>query len=124
VSLRGAVKRFGTVTAVAGIDVTIAPGEVVAFLGPNGAGKTSTLDMLLGLSRPTAGDVAVFGRNPVDAVTHGMVAAVMQTGGLLGGRDAAADRIAVPLPEAGGRGDAARRDHRDRGSPGRQVLRR
>jgi ABC-2 type transport system ATP-binding protein len=83
VSLRGAVKRFGTVTAVAGIDVTIAPGEVVAFLGPNGAGKTSTLDMLLGLSRPNAGDVAVFGHNPVDAVTRGMVAAVMQTGGLL-----------------------------------------
>jgi ABC-2 type transport system ATP-binding protein len=83
VSLRGAVKRFGTVTAVAGIDVTIAPGEVVAFLGPNGAGKTSTLDMLLGLSRPTAGDVAVFGRNPTDAVMRGMVAAVMQTGGLL-----------------------------------------
>ena len=53
-----------SVTAVDGIDLTIEPGEVVAFLGPNGAGKTSTIDMLLGLARPTAGAVQVFGRRP------------------------------------------------------------
>ena len=39
--------------AVRGIDLTVAPGEVVAFLGPNGAGKTTTIDMMLGLARPT-----------------------------------------------------------------------
>ena len=51
-------------TPSAGIDLEIRPGEVVAFLGPNGAGKTTTIDMLLGLSDPTAGTVTVFGQSP------------------------------------------------------------
>jgi ABC-2 type transport system ATP-binding protein len=83
VDLDGVVKRFGAVTAVDGIDLRIRPGEVVALLGPNGAGKTTTVDMLLGLSRPTAGTVQVYGRPPHDAVALGLVSAVMQTGGLL-----------------------------------------
>ena len=81
--LEGVVKSFGDVVAVDGLDLSIQPGEIVAFLGPNGAGKTSTLDMVLGLSRPTRGGVEVFGLDPVTAVSHGRVAAVMQTGGLL-----------------------------------------
>lgn len=81
--LQGVTRSFGTVTAVDGIDLTIQPGEVVAFLGPNGAGKTTTIDMLLGLSQPTTGQVEVFGRTPREAVDRGLVAAVMQTGGLL-----------------------------------------
>jgi ABC-2 type transport system ATP-binding protein len=83
VHLDGVVKRFGAVTAVDGIDLSIRPGEVVALLGPNGAGKTSTVDMLLGLSRPTEGTVEVYGRPPHEAVALGLVSAVMQTGGLL-----------------------------------------
>ena len=83
VDLDGVVKRFGAVTAVDGISLQIHPGEVVALLGPNGAGKTSTVDMLLGLSTPTAGTVSVYGRAPHDAVALGLVSAVMQTGGLL-----------------------------------------
>jgi ABC-2 type transport system ATP-binding protein len=83
IELDGLVKRFGEVTAVSGLDLTVRPGEIVAFLGPNGAGKTSTIDILLGLSRPTEGAVSVFGLSPADAVAHGRVAAVMQTGGLL-----------------------------------------
>src|SRR3954466_11335706 len=83
VALHGLTKRFGPVTAVDGLDLTIEPGEVVAFLGPNGAGKTSTIDMVLGLSRPDAGSVEVYGTAPRSAVAHGLVAAVMQTGGLL-----------------------------------------
>ncbi|MDQ2728501.1 MAG: ABC transporter ATP-binding protein [Actinomycetota bacterium] len=83
VDLRGLVKSFGSVEAVKGIDLEVAPGEIVAFLGPNGAGKTSTIDMLLGLSRPTAGEVSVFGMHPRQAIAYGLVAAVMQTGGLL-----------------------------------------
>src|SRR5213080_2030842 len=83
VELRGLTKRFGAVTAVDGLDLTVQPGEVVAFLGPNGAGKTSTIDMVLGLSRPDAGTAEVFGLAPRTAVAQGLVTAVMQSGGLL-----------------------------------------
>src|SRR4051794_162562 len=83
VALHGLTKRFGPVTAVDGLDLTIEPGEIVAFLGPNGAGKTSTIDMVLGLSRPDGGTAEVFGLAPRTAVAHGLVTAVMQTGGLL-----------------------------------------
>lgn len=83
VTLRDVHKSFGTVQAVCGVDLTIRAGEVLAFLGPNGAGKTSTIDMILGLSRPTAGQVEVYGMPPRRAITKGLVSAVMQTGGLL-----------------------------------------
>src|SRR3954454_15837053 len=83
IALRGLTKRFGSVTAVDGLDLTIEPGEIVAFLGPNGAGKTTTIDMVLGLSQPDVGSVEVYGRAPRTAVAHGLVSAVMQTGGLL-----------------------------------------
>ncbi len=83
VDLRGVHKRFGSVEAVKGMDLTIASGEIVAFLGPNGAGKTSTIDMILGLSRPTEGEVSVLGMQPRQAIARGLVSAVMQTGGLL-----------------------------------------
>ena len=86
-TLTGVTKTFpgkhGRVEAVRGVDLEIAPGEVVAFLGPNGAGKTTTIDMILGLSEPTTGNVTVFGMTPHAAVARGLVAAVMQTGGLL-----------------------------------------
>ncbi|GMA25554.1 ABC transporter ATP-binding protein [Luteimicrobium album] len=86
-ALHGLHKQFsspsGTVRAVNGIDLTIMPGEVVAFLGPNGAGKTTTIDMVLGLSQASSGTLEVFGHSPADAIAAGRVAAVMQTGGLL-----------------------------------------
>ena len=84
VDLRGIHKSFGAVHAVRGIDLTVRPGEVVAFLGPNGAGKTTTIDMILGLSAPDEGSVDVFGMTPRQAISKGLVAAVLQTGGLLG----------------------------------------
>ena len=83
VRLRGVHKHFGDVHAVRGLDLEIRPGEIVAFLGPNGAGKTTTVDMALGLSRPTVGEVSVFGTDPRTAIAKGLVSAVMQTGGLL-----------------------------------------
>jgi ABC-2 type transport system ATP-binding protein len=83
VRLRAVHKNFGQVRAVRGLDLTVHPGEVVAFLGPNGAGKTTTIDMMLGLSRPSSGTVEVYGMPPADAVSRGLVTAVMQNGGLL-----------------------------------------
>lgn len=83
VDARDITKSFGRVRAVDGVSLQVAPGEIVAFLGPNGAGKTSTIDMLLGLSHPDSGDVQVFGESPRGAIAHGLVSAVLQTGGLL-----------------------------------------
>jgi ABC-2 type transport system ATP-binding protein len=83
VDLRGVHKHFGSVQAVRGVALTIGSREVMAFLGPNSAGKTSTIDMILGLSRPDAGQVEVYGMAPRQAVRKGLVSAVMQAGGLL-----------------------------------------
>ncbi len=83
IELHGMHKRFGHVHAVKGIDLNVASGEIVAFLGPNGAGKTSTIDVILGLSHPSEGSVAVYGMEPRQAINRGLVSAVMQTGGLL-----------------------------------------
>ena len=83
VDLRGVRKSFGPVQAVRGVALAVGAGEVMAFLGPNGAGKTSTIDMILGLSRPDGGAVEVYGMAPRQAVRKGLVSAVMQTGGLL-----------------------------------------
>lgn len=83
VRLTGLHKHFGDVHAVRGVDLLIAPGEVVAFLGPNGAGKSTTIDMLLGLTRPDAGTARIFGSDPVAAVQVGRVGAMLQAGALL-----------------------------------------
>jgi ABC-2 type transport system ATP-binding protein len=84
VALTGLRKSFGQVTAVDGIDIVVAPGEVVALLGPNGAGKTTTIEMMLGLRKPDAGTVRLFDLEPHEAVRTGRVGAMMQTGGLVG----------------------------------------
>src|ERR1039458_9133638 len=83
IELNGVHKSFGHVEAVKGIGLSVASGEIVAFLGPNGAGKTSTIDVILGLSQPTAGHASVYGMQPRQAISRGLVSAVMQTGGLL-----------------------------------------
>ncbi|HEY0487803.1 MAG TPA: ABC transporter ATP-binding protein [Mycobacteriales bacterium] len=78
VDLRGLTKRYGPVVAVDALDLRLEPGEVVALLGPNGAGKSTTVDMLLGLTRPDAGEVRLFGRTPREAVDGGEVGAMLQ----------------------------------------------
>src|ERR1051326_7268525 len=108
VALTGLRRSYGQVRAVAGIDLTIAPGEVVALLGPNGAGKSTTIDMLLGLARPDEGAVPLFGRPPRDAVRAGRVGAMLQEGSLLEdtsvaeavGLVAARPRRPLPVAEA------------------------
>ena len=68
VEVRGLVKRYGELTAVDNIDLLVNAGDVYGYLGPNGAGKTTSLRMMLGLIRPTAGTVRVFGRDPTVTV--------------------------------------------------------
>lgn len=87
VDVRNVSKSFsgktGTVEAVKDVSFSIAPGEVVAVLGENGAGKSTLIDMVLGLSCPTHGEVQLFGSTPKRAVRDSRVSAVLQTGGLL-----------------------------------------
>lgn len=64
VSCHKLTKRFGPTTALDGLDLEVAPGEIHGFLGPNGSGKSVTLRILLGLLRADAGEAHVFGRNP------------------------------------------------------------
>jgi lipooligosaccharide transport system ATP-binding protein len=65
ISARGLVKRFGTFTAVDGIDVEVRAGEAFGFLGPNGAGKSSTMRMIGCVSPPSAGTLRILGLDPV-----------------------------------------------------------
>jgi ABC-2 type transport system ATP-binding protein len=115
VALTGLRRSYGSVPAVDGIDLTIAPGEVVALLGPNGAGKSTTVDMLLGLARPDGGTAHLFGRTPREAVQAGRIGAMLQDGALLEdatvaetvGLVAALHRRPLPATEALGRAGIA-----------------
>ncbi len=61
IELRGLTKRYGSFTAVDGIDLSVPTGEIFGFLGPNGAGKTTTLRMIAGILQPSAGTVRIGG---------------------------------------------------------------
>jgi ABC-2 type transport system ATP-binding protein len=80
IELSEVAKSYGSVEAVRGIDLAVAPGETLALLGPNGAGKTTTIDMVLGLRRPDSGTVSVFGASPTEAVRSGWVGGMLQDG--------------------------------------------
>jgi ABC-2 type transport system ATP-binding protein len=83
ISVTGVSKSYGDVRAVTGLSFTVEPGRTIGLLGPNGAGKSTTLDMLLGLVRPDAGEVRLFGQRPADAIRSGRVGAMLQTGGMM-----------------------------------------
>jgi ABC-2 type transport system ATP-binding protein len=83
IELAGLTKSFGTVRAVRNVDLRISPGETVALLGPNGAGKSSTIDLMLGLSRPDSGQLRIFGQSPRDAVSAGRICGMLQIGSLV-----------------------------------------
>jgi ABC-2 type transport system ATP-binding protein len=78
VSFTGAVKTYGAVRAVDGVDLEIGPGQTVALLGRNGAGKSTTIGLLLGLYEPDAGAVELFGTAPERSVRAGRVGAMLQ----------------------------------------------
>ena len=115
VTLAGLHKSYGDVHAVDGVDLVIAPGEVVALLGPNGAGKSTTVDLLLGLTAPDRGEVTVFGQSPRQAIVTGTIGAMLQNGSLLDdatvaeavGLVAALHRAPLPVAEALARADIA-----------------
>ncbi|MHB8241984.1 MAG: ABC transporter ATP-binding protein [Solirubrobacteraceae bacterium] len=74
IATRGLSKRYGRTLALDALDLTVACGEVYGYLGPNGSGKTTTIRLLLGLHRPSAGRAELFGvdawRDPVAAHRH------------------------------------------------------
>jgi ABC-2 type transport system ATP-binding protein len=86
----GLTKRYGAHTAVDGVHMNVAPGEIYGFLGPNGAGKTTTLRMLVGLIRPTAGTATVLGHTPGDPAVVRRIGVLIEGPGFypyLTGRD-------------------------------------
>ncbi|HEY6469026.1 MAG TPA: ABC transporter ATP-binding protein [Candidatus Dormibacteraeota bacterium] len=85
VHVDGVSRSFGAVRAVDDVSLGVGRGETVALLGPNGAGKTTTITMVLGLARPDRGTVTVLGMSPEDAVTRGLIGAMLQDGGMMPG---------------------------------------
>ncbi|RDS84700.1 ABC transporter ATP-binding protein [Dyella monticola] len=90
--LCGAVKRYGSLTALDGVDLVLQRGELLAVLGPNGAGKSTSISLLLGLMEPDQGRAELFGMDPVqiDAcrrigvmLQSAMLPATLQVGELL-----------------------------------------
>jgi len=77
-ALAGATKRYGDTTALAGLDLEVQPGEVLALLGPNGAGKTTAVSLLLGLVSPDEGTARLFGRDPRSPAARSRAGAMLQ----------------------------------------------
>jgi ABC-2 type transport system ATP-binding protein len=102
--VEGLTKRFGELTAVDDVSFTAAAGRVTVLAGANGSGKTTTLRMLVGLVRPTAG-TATFGGVPYDELRHPQhtVGALMDVDGLDPGRRAV-DHLRVARATVGGDG--------------------
>jgi ABC-2 type transport system ATP-binding protein len=83
VLLRGVSKRFGSTTAVDGLDLDVQRAEVLALLGPNGAGKTTTIEMCEGFTRPDSGTIEVLGLDPIadNAQLRERIGVMLQGGG-------------------------------------------
>src|ERR1051325_4818128 len=77
-SLQGITKSYGNVHALKNVQMSIRAGELVALLGPNGAGKTTAVKLLLGLASPSAGQVSVFGGNPIQPEVRMRIGAMLQ----------------------------------------------
>jgi len=84
VELVGAHKSYGSVEALKGVDIAIRTGEVVAMLGPNGAGKTTSINLMLGVRRPTKGRALLFGMDPGDRRARSKCGVMLQESGVNG----------------------------------------
>ncbi len=82
IGFSGVTRRFGEVTALDSLDLSIASGETVALLGPNGAGKSTAIGLMLGLLEPTEGRVTTLGLAPRAALASGRVGAMLQQAAL------------------------------------------
>ena len=82
VELDSVRKDYGSVAALRGVDLTIHRGEVVAILGPNGAGKTTAISLMLGLRRPTAGEVRLLDLAPTDLRARSRCGVMLQESGV------------------------------------------
>src|SRR5947209_447127 len=82
VELVAAVKRYGDLEGLRGVDLASPPGQVVAILGPNGAGKTTAISLMLGLRRPTAGTARLFGLDPSDRRARSRCGVMLQESGV------------------------------------------
>jgi ABC-type multidrug transport system ATPase subunit len=112
VETAGLTKRFGRVTAVDGVDLTVPQGVRFGLLGPNGSGKTTLVRMLLGLVHPTSGSVRLLGQ----PMPRGAGSVLPRVGALVEGPAAwphLSGRANLRLLDAAGRG-SRRRDRRDR----------
>src|SRR5258708_35202188 len=85
VFFQGVTKNFGAVRAVDGLDLRVDRGEMVALLGANGAGKSTSVNMLLGLRAPTAGQVSGLGGRPAEAVPAARTGPMRRARGLMPG---------------------------------------
>jgi ABC-2 type transport system ATP-binding protein len=81
-SLRGVHKRYGALEALAGVDLDLRGGELLALLGPNGAGKTTAIALLLGLLRADAGAVELFGADPQEIAARRNIGVMLQDASL------------------------------------------
>ncbi|MBZ5522938.1 MAG: ABC transporter ATP-binding protein [Acidobacteriia bacterium] len=77
-SLQGVTKNYGAITALKDVTLNVHAGQLLAVLGPNGAGKTTSVRLLLGLSRPGAGTVRIFGEDPRHHQARTKVGAMLQ----------------------------------------------
>jgi ABC-2 type transport system ATP-binding protein len=82
IEMENITKRYGTVDALRGISLTVAPGEVVGFLGPNGAGKTTAISIMLGLRRATNGTTRLWGTSPSDPAAKARTGVMLQESGV------------------------------------------
>lgn len=92
-SIEGLTKRFGALTAVDGIALSIAPGETHGFIGPNGAGKTTTFSLIAGFLRPDAGSIRIAGRPAGDVEGLRGVLGILPQDALLPAKDAVGDAL-------------------------------